>query len=266
MLSVTACCSDDFKESMFPDAHNWAAGHIGTVYVFTRGPPLCEDHHFVTHGTPLSVAYTIIRDGIRVGSGEHSKNGKPMHGVFCMDGGPARNRITHARDRSTSNRCLEFQKNMWPTTWTVPCVLAWEPWPDTVVSPLEEFSDGCWKSCIAGNIDTQRDMPYKMSLIINYGELASYKVLQEIQPKAQLYMICGGKQWWGEDWTDQRNLTYWADDMNNMAASCGRCILDSSLQTSAWRKSRKGKVWYCPSCKANCNLQLNVGSSGFWSE
>ena len=242
--------TDAFKNSVFPDAHNWTAKRVGEVVTFTRGPPICSHDHFVTHGTPLSIAYIILRDGIRVGYGEHAKNGRKMHGVFCMDGGSARDRISNARDRSTPSRCHEFQIKMWPTAWTVPCVLAWKPWPDTYAAHMERFTDGCWKSCIPGNIDTQRDMPYNMSLIINGGELQSYTALQDIQPETELYMVCGGKTWWDADGTEQRDSTYWAADSNNIPASCGRCILASALRTSAWIR-KKSKVWYCPSCNDN---------------
>ena len=252
--------TDAFKNSVFPDAHNWTAKRVGEVVTFTRGPPICSHDHFVTHGTPLSIAYIILRDGIRVGDGEHAKNGRKMHGVFCMDGGSARDRISNARDRSTSSRCHEFQIKMWPTAWTVPCVLAWKPWPDTHAAHMERFTDGCWKSCIESTIGTQRDMPYNMMLIINSGELHSYNVLQDIMyppknkihvgPAAQLYMICGGKTWWADDGNEQRDSTYWAKDTNNMPPSCGRCIIASALETSAWSR-KKSKVLYCPSCHGN---------------
>lgn len=237
---------------MFPDPHKWTATRSGDVYVFTRGPPLLHGN-FVTHGAPLSIAYNILRQGIRVGSGEHAKNGRPMHGWFCMDGGSARDRIHNARDRSTSNRCLEFQQKQWPTGWTVPCVLAWEPWPDTAVSHLERFTDGCWKSCIASDIGTQRDMPDNMSLIINREELGSYIDLQNIEPEAYFYMVCGGKTRTDADGKEQLDSTYWAADSNNMPPSCGRCILASALRNSGWSR-KKSKVWLCRSCNNNhCN-------------
>ena len=240
--------ADDFKSIMFPDPQNWQARCIGNVYVFMRGN---LGNRFVTHGTPLSIGYIIIRHGIRVGLGEHSKNGKPMHGWFCVSGGSARHRISNARDRSTSNRCIEFQKNMWPTGWTVPCVLAWEPWPDTRVSTLVEYADGSWKSCIASNIGTLRDMPYNMCLVINGQELRTYSILQNIQPEAQLYMICGGKTWYDARSREHRDPTYWAADDNNMPPSCGSSILVSALPTSDWIRKKKSKVWFCPSCIAN---------------
>ena len=102
--------SRHFKEALFPDAHNWTARRDDDVFVFTRGPPL-HDNEFVTHGTPLDIAWSILRDGIRVGHGQHAKNGRTMHGYFCMDGGDVRNRIENARHRSTSNRCSQYQKN-----------------------------------------------------------------------------------------------------------------------------------------------------------
>ena len=242
--------ADDFKESMFPDPHNWTARCIGEVYVFMRGS---LGHHWVAHGTPLSTAEQILRDGIVVGSGEHSKNGRPMHGWFCMAGRSAHHRIANARDRSTSNRCLEFQLNKWPTGWTVPCVLAWEPWPDTKVSHLKQFADGCWKSCIASNKGTQRHMPYNMALIINSAELRSYSVLQDIQPEAQLFMVCGGKTWLDAHGEEQSDSTYWAADSNNMPPSCGRRMLASALSTSDWSR-KKSHVWFCRSCNDNlCN-------------
>ena len=226
--------------------------------MFTRGPPLRDDR-FVTHGTPLSIAYAVLRDGIRVGRGEHSKNGRPMHGFFCIDGGSVRNRITHARDRSTSSRCLEFQNNMWPTGWTVPCVLAWEPWPDSEVSHLQKFKDGSWKSCIPSDIGIQRSMPYNMNLIINAQELRSYVALQGIQLQAQLYMVCGGRTKWDAAGTEQHDSLYWAADRNNMPPSCGRCILAFALGTSAWRRKKQSGVWFCPSCTDNdCSV-------AFWS-
>ena len=238
--------TDDFKNDVFPDAHNGTARRAGNMVVFTRGDPL-GSARFVTHGTPLSIAYDILREGIRVGCGKHAKNAKPMHGFFCMDGGSARNRIANARDRSTSNRCLEFQVYNWPTGWTVPCVLAWEPWSDTNVSHLTQFADGCWKSCIPSDIGTQRHMPYNMSLIINAQELRFYTVLQDIQLEAQ-YMICGGKTWWDAHGTEQCDPIYWASDNNNTPPSCGRCIFVSALPTSAWTKTKGSKVWFCPSC------------------
>ena len=144
--------AEAFKECMFPDADCWTWKHAGEVYIFTRG---IKKHNFVTHGTPLSLAYRILRDGIRVGDGHHKKNRGTKNGVFCIAEGLVKNRIANARDRSTSNRCTEFQKINWPCGWTVPCVLAWEPWPDTGVSYLKEFkTDGCWKSCLPGKIGT----------------------------------------------------------------------------------------------------------------
>ena len=34
--------TDAFKNSVFPDAHNWTAKRVGEVFVFTRGPPICS--------------------------------------------------------------------------------------------------------------------------------------------------------------------------------------------------------------------------------
>lgn len=244
-----------FKAVMFEDPKDWTAKSLGHVVVFTRGNVnLDDDRDIVTHGTTLSNAHTILRSGIRVGFGHHAHHGLQMHGWFCIADGPIDDRIQAARNRSTANRCLEFQRKNWPTGWTVPCVLAWHPWEDTRVIHLTHFADGCWKSCIPAMVGTQRLLPHDMSLIINYRELQAYTVLQEIQPHSELWMICGGKH---------RYPNYWAADGNNMAATCGNCIrideLLSENSSSLWRRMRGSKVWFCPDCDANFSRPI------FWN-
>ena len=117
---ATGAHVDAFKQAMFPDAKDWDARCNGEVWTFTRGP-LLDPHKFVAHGTPLSSAHLIIAEGFRVGPGQHMHNGKPMHGIFCMQGGPPEDRIEDAIDRSTSNRCTEFQKMKGVSGWTTPC-------------------------------------------------------------------------------------------------------------------------------------------------
>ena len=154
-----------------------------------------------------------------------------------MEGGNAANRIAHARDRSTSNRCSEFQKFNYPLAWTVPCVLAWEAWPDTKVKHLEQFHDGCWKSCIQSEIGTQRAMPLNLALFVNALELHNFTKLQQLQPAAHEYMLCGGKSWWDKS-GEQVDPIYWASDSNNMAPTCGRCIRISERRISGWCRKK----------------------------
>ena len=125
---------------VLPDPANWNCWRLEGLYYFRRGSGSFE--RFVTHATPLSIACDIVRDGIRVGPGRHG--GKRVW--LCVEGGSVRDRVTDARDRTTSSRCEEFKKFRFPMRWTVPCVLAWEPWPDTTVSHLEQFTDDCYKS------------------------------------------------------------------------------------------------------------------------
>ena len=121
-----------------------------------------------------------------------------------MDGGSVADRIVTARDRSTSNVCSEFQKFQWPGAWTSPCVLAWGTWPDTEVSHLLRFNDGCWKSCIQSEIGTQRAMPYDLALFVNTLELQNFTMLQQLQHAAREYMMCSGKSWFDERGEEHR--------------------------------------------------------------
>ena len=163
-----------------------------------------------------------------------------------------KNRIANARDRSTSRRCTEFQKINWPCGWTVPCVLAWEPWLDTEVSNLEAFADGCWKSCLPGSIGERREMPYNVSVYVHGGELQSYTSLQELHESGahSHTMVCGGRTWWDADGERHDNALYWSEDTNNMPPSCGRSVPVAGLEAAGWKKT-PSKVWYCRSCSAN---------------
>ena len=248
-MGAARALAEAFKECMFPDPGNWAWEHVGEVHAFTRG---IKKNNFVTHGTPLSLAYRILREGIRVGDGHHKKNNGTMHGVFCIAGGSVKNRIANARDRSTSSRCTEFQKINWPCGWTVPCVLAWEPWPDTEVSYLEAFADGCWKSCLPGSIGDCREMPYNVSVFVHSGELQSYTSLQELHESGahSHTMVCGGRTWWDAHEERHDNALYWSEDTNNMPPSCGRSVPVAGLGAAGWKKT-PSKLWFCRSCSAN---------------
>ena len=94
-------------------------------------------------------------------------------------------------------RCLEFQLLNYPSAWTVPCVLAWEAVsPDTILTHLEQYDDGCWLSCIQEHIGARRDLPSDCALFVSARELHNYTKLWYLQMLgiSHLYMLCGGKQ------------------------------------------------------------------------
>lgn len=232
---------DAFKAAVLPYPHLWTVRRIGEVYVFTRG---VLGDNFVAHGTTLDIAYEILHGGgLRAGNGRHGKKGRVVQGYFCMSGGTASNRIADARDRCTASRCREFQRSQWLSGWTVPCVVGFVPWPDSTVSLIGGvFADGCRKCCIETLPGTIRPLPYDMSLFINCRELQDYSRVQNIPVwERRLYMVCGGQ------WNDS---LYWMLNTNNMAPSCGRCVLRTQMGRERW--STKGsQCIFCPYCDAH---------------
>ena len=161
----------DFQRAVFSDPDNWTPWRVGNVIVFSRGRRISiEGDPFVTHGTTLSIAYKILRYGIKVGPGTHYKKGRQLTGWFCVAEGSGYKRIEKARNRAKVNRCPEYQAlQQWPSGWSVPCVLAWVPWDNTEVTHLKRFEDDCWKSCIVAPPGTQRPLLHNV--------LKSYKAL-----------------------------------------------------------------------------------------
>jgi len=125
----------------------------------------------------------------------------------------------------------------------VPCVLAFVQWPGTNVTRIGHVhEDGCRKCCIETAPGSVGAVPRDISLYINSRELADYSRLQGIPgPERRWYLVCGGH------WDD--NL-YWTLNTNNMAPSCGKCILRTRWEREGWEKKRS-QCWFCPQCKAN---------------
>ena len=230
-----------FIKCVFPDPEEWRGIRIGAVFMFWRGL-FPEFSRLVAHGTPLSIAFQIVREGIVVGNGTHYKNGSSRTGYFVMHGGSTNICVQEARNRSTSWRCAEYQIDTWPSSWTVPCVLTWEPWHGSTVTKLVRLHNDCWKACIESSPGTRRRMPHNMSLWINGYELERYTRLQSLRDNKNLYMTCGGR------WNDH---IYWSKKCNNMPASCGRCIPTDDLHStdSSWTKTPNAKIWFCKECR-----------------
>ena len=152
------------------------------------------------------------------------------------------------RDRSHSNRCEEFQLLKFPSGWTVPCVLAWQPWPGTHANHLERFHDGCWKSCIPADIGTVRAMPHKCAVFVNAAELGKYVQLQRLTPSNHLYMMCGGKSWRNDKCVDN---CHWAKDSNNMPPTCGNVVLITEMRPDGGWSRKDSGCWFCGSCNGN---------------
>ena len=245
--------TDDFKKAVFPDPEKWLPFRNGDVFVFIRGGmDVGKGVPYVTHGTPLSILYEILREGIRVGPSTHRQKGEDMAGWFCIDGGRERDRIECARYKSKSGKCTEFQRDGVLSGWTVPCVLAWEPWPDTEVTHLKRYkSSTCHKSCIEGKMGKMKNMPPKCAVFINKLELDKYRELQELGDSNDLYMICGGK----------RNDNLYCNKLsNNMAATCGNAVLNTELEGDDDWSLKESGCWFCTRCNENrCK-------PNFWSD
>ena len=121
---------------------------------YSRGnlQPLRDAEFLVCHGTPLSVAYKILREGVlRVGDGHHYKNGRTVHGIFVCSEGDLFERMGHARDRSTTVRDTHWVRlgNV-PSGWSCPCVLAFELHPSSLT--ILDTVGGCKKSALEEEI------------------------------------------------------------------------------------------------------------------
>ena len=162
-------------------------------------------------------------------------------------------RIKNARDRSGTTRCTEFQ-NVWcPTGWSAPVVLAWEAWPDVTVTHLQQFADGCWKSCIQAQPGTTRPLPFTCWLAFYRTDHINYAELQLLEPTKDLWMMCGGKSWYSHvkgSWI--YDALYWTEEDINMPPSCGRVMAIADLYNSDcdWVRKPKSKCWFCPACDA----------------
>ena len=245
---------EPWARRVFPDPENWRWARLpGGVTIFYRGLACHEAvgrELAICHGTPLSTAYTILREGIKVGDATHGQR----QGWFCMHEGPQLDRIRDARDRSVTARCEQFQLSLWVSGWSVPVVLGFVPWADVEVTHLEQFTDGCWKSCIQEKPGVSRPLPHQCWLAFYYNDQIRYSRLQALEPSRAEWMICGGRSYF----SDKHNRTmydtlYWTDEGNNMPPSCGNYVAIKDLHTDnsrGWVRNPTSKIWYCPACDA----------------
>ena len=143
-------------QEVLPQWRDWRGaflpehGVLPSVWVFRRrknGIPswdILTAREWLMHGTTLSQSQSIIRDGFRIGTGEHAKNGRRVFGIFVVSGGPPRIRFALARDRATATRCSEWQG--WPSYWSVPIVLALPYGGDDITHLHSLGSEGCVKA------------------------------------------------------------------------------------------------------------------------
>ncbi len=252
-------------QEVLPQPSDWSGAFLQedgvwpSVWVFRRrkyGIP-CWDiltpRDWVMHGTTLSQSQSIIRSGFLIGTGEHAKNGRRVCGIFVVSGGPPRRRFALARDRATASRCSEWQG--WPSSWSVPVVLAMPYGGDgiTLLHPLG--SEGCFKAAVelpSAEVVMLRDVD--VMLIVDPAAANRYKELESLQEQglADDVMICGGMQRYGPtDGDDTLDVLYWSRENVNMAPSCGHYIRLADLREGAdtgWSRSKKAKVWKCPAC------------------
>ena len=200
------------------------------------------------HGTTLSQPQPIIREGFRIGIGQHAKHGRRVWGIFVVSGGPPRIRFALARDRATATRCSEWQG--WPSYWSVQMVLAL-PYGGEDITHLHRLGpEGCAKAAV----ELPREAVVNLSdadvmLIVDPAAADRYKDHESLQQlgKAYVVMICGGRQF-GDGILD---VLHWSREGVTMPPSCGRYILLADLgrgEGTGWRRSLKAKVWTCPAC------------------
>ena len=250
-VEVTAA-NRDFVRKCFPDPAVWKVWLHGGVLMFRRGRPL-HSPTFVTHGTPLSNVYEIVRHGIKVGPGTDTKVrievGNPGTGIFCIAGGDFASRVAQARKKSRSTACKEFYQFGEVSGWTTPCVLAWEPWDKVRKVSLKTYPNRTMKSCFPMDEGVVRQMPYNSCVFIRFSDLVNYIAIHNL-PNPSQYMFCGGKT---------NDPLYWSTN-HGMAPTCGCHVAIEDLPTSGWQLTKKAKVWFCPSCRQNDH------EVQFWSE
>ena len=103
---------------------------------------------WVFHGTPLSVVWKILREGMRAGDGHHYKNGRTIRGHFFIVGEDLPECLQQARDRASVGRCTEWCKFKVPSGWSVPCVIAFRQ-PKEELVQLGEVGN-CQKVALEG--------------------------------------------------------------------------------------------------------------------
>ena len=237
-----------FLSSVVQDPQAWSLLECGNVALFVRGDAwlILDDTEaeFVAHGTALYNTHLIFIEGLRAGSGTHTNR----HGWFAMGAGRTKDRITHARHRSSVQE-PEFDRHRWPSSWTCPTVLVWRrdnnDWPFRSIQALH---DGCCKMWVQTREGTVRHLPQAVGIVFNWQELQRYTMLQldfEVLNGGHM-MICGGYQRRG-----RTDMLYWTSRRNNMPASCGRTCSISTLLEEGWRRTTGASIWFCPQCLDN---------------
>ena len=118
-----------WMRDVLPEWESWTAVylHMGepegpgaSVWAFQRtqyGRPsrsLLADLEWIMHGTVLSLAWKILREGFVVGPGAHSKIGRSVSGMFGIAEGPPGERLELAMARAKPARCTEWRKGHRP--------------------------------------------------------------------------------------------------------------------------------------------------------
>lgn len=126
-----------WMRAVLPEWESWTAVylHMGepespgaSVSAYRRtqyAPPsrnLLADPEWIMHGTVLSLAWKILREGFVVGPSAHSKNSRSVSGMLGIAEGPPGERLELAMARAKLARCTEWPAG--PSAWSVPVALA----------------------------------------------------------------------------------------------------------------------------------------------
>ena len=200
----------------------------------------------IYHGTSLGVACRILQDGLAAGHGHHSdpRSGETIEGFFFIEA-----LINHwealweALSRTTSSRCLEFQKTGWPSGWSCPVVLSF-PYSGSLVH-LKDVGH-CRKVAIKGNpgdklVLSEAHLYVDPRLLRNYVGLQQLQLAMPVTSLREKVMVCGGRQ----DDCLQGFRKY----------SCGEHAQYSNigdLVVQNWEKSNEGHWYCCEFCRTSC--------------
>ena len=207
---------------------------------------------WVFHGSPLSLVWKILQEGMRAGNGTHYKNGRSVQGHFFIIGADLRECLQHARDRATVTRCTEWRKFKVPSGWSVPCVIAFRYSPEELVRLGSVGS--CRKAALEGRpgavVNVQDMLNRSFHVYFRLQEFYAYRELHGITDGVPVdsdscrrrllpYMICGGRR---------GDPLAWASADRKMPPSCGRCVPLHALRSRHdWLISSSG-FWYCTEC------------------